>query len=234
MFDIERTSDAVAILRLSKPPVNAIAFEDWLVVPGLLRRLEADAALKAIVICGAGKHFSAGNDRRQFGNGSRESFERGTAIVRDGLREVAETPLIVVGAIDGAAMGSALGLACMCDVRIGTPEARLGLPEVKAGAFGGYRFVRDWLPDGEARMLQLSGEPIGGERAYQLGFFQELVTGDELRARALALADRLTRHIRPGFERKVRRIFVGRANDTLWQDYEVERLRGVDYLEAGL
>jgi enoyl-CoA hydratase/carnithine racemase len=233
MIQFERQG-GIGMLRLSKPPVNAISFEDWRAVPSLLKELEADNSLHSLVIIGAGNHFSAGNDRREFLVGSREDLDLGTAAVRDGLKAIAETPLITIAAVDGAAMGSALGLACFCDVRIGTARAKLGLAEVKAGAFGGYRFVRDWLPDGEVRKMQLTGDPIDGARAYQLGFFQELVEADMLLSRATALAGELTQHIRRGFERKVKRLFVGRQNDQLWREYEIERLWGVDYLEAGL
>ncbi|MBX9459708.1 MAG: enoyl-CoA hydratase/isomerase family protein [Rhizobium sp.] len=219
---------------MSKAPVNAICFDDWLAVPAMLGAIARDEEIRALVVIGEGKHFSAGNDRREFGVGGRADLDRGTAAVRDGLKAFATCPIITVAAVDGAAMGSALGLACMADVRIGTAGALLGLPEVKAGAFGGYRFVRDYLPDGEVRRMQLTGEPMKGERAYQLGFFQELVEKEHLLPRAIALAGELTQHLRPEFARKVKRVFVGRANEEMWRDYELERLWGVDYLEAGL
>ena len=225
---------AVGILTLAKAPVNAISFNDWLSLPATLAKLEQEKELRALVIIGEGKHFSAGNDHREFVVGSREDLDRGTAAVRDGLKALAECSIITLAAVSGAAMGSALGLACMTDVRIGTADAMLGLPEVKVGAFGGYRFVRDSFPDGEVRKMQLTGEPISGDRAYQLGFFQELVAKEELLSRAIALAGEMTRHLRPGFTRRVKRVFVGLANDRMWHEYELERLRGVDYLEAGL
>lgn len=233
MMKFERNG-AIGVLTLSKAPVNAISFNDWLAVPAMLDRLAREEDIGALVIIGEGKHFSAGNDRREFVVGGREDLDRGTAAVRDGLKAFATFPVITVAAVDGAAMGSALGLACMADVRIGTAGALLGLPEVKAGAFGGYRFVRDSLPDGEVRKMQLTGEPMKGDRAYQLGFFQELVEREDLLPRALALAGELTQHLRPDFARKVKRVFVGRANEEMWRDYELERLWGVDYLEAGL
>lgn len=233
MLKFERQG-TIGVLTLSKAPVNAISFNDWLSVPAMLKELERDGELRALVVVGEGKHFSAGNDRREFVVGGRADLDRGTAAVRDGLMAFATCPIITLAAVDGAAMGSALGIACMADVRIGTPGALLGLPEVKAGAFGGYRFVRHSLPDGEVRMMQLTGEPMKGERAYQLGFFQELVDKDALLPRAIALAGELTQHLRPEFARKVKRVFVGRDNDQMWHDYEVERLWGVDYLEAGL
>jgi enoyl-CoA hydratase len=88
--------------------------------------------------------------------------------------------------------------------------------------------------NGRRMLLALTGEPMGGERAYQLGFFQELVREEKLLPRVMALANELTRHLRPAFTCKVKRIFVGRANEEMWRDYELDRLWGVDYLQASL
>ncbi|MGV3549218.1 enoyl-CoA hydratase/isomerase family protein [Rhizobium sp.] len=233
MLKFERKG-AVGVLTFAKAPVNAISFNDWLNVPKKLQELEQEEGLRGIVLIGEGKHFSAGNDHREFVVGGRQDLDKGTAAVRDGLKALAECPLITLAAVSGAAMGSALGLACMTDVRIGTPDAMLGLPEVKVGAFGGYRFIRDSFPDGEARKMQLTGEPISGERAYQLGFFQELVSKEDLLTRATALIEEMTKHLRPTFTRRVKRVFVGTDHQRMWYEYELERLRGVDYLEAGL
>jgi enoyl-CoA hydratase/carnithine racemase len=83
-------------------------------------------------------------------------------------------------------------------------------------------------------LLALTGEPMAGERAYQLGFFQELIREEELLPRVMALANELTRHLRHAFTCKVKRIFVGRASEEMWRDYELHRLWGVDYLQASL
>lgn len=67
-----------------------------------------------------------------------------------------------------------LMLACGCDIRIATADARLALPEVKVGAFGGYRIVREVLAQVKARLLTYTGRPLTGARAHHIGLVQEL------------------------------------------------------------
>ena len=83
-------------------------------------------------------------------------------------------------------------------------------------------------------LLALTGEPMEGERAYQLGFFEELVREEKRLPRIMALANELTRHLRPAFTCKVKRIFVGSANEEMWRDYQFDWLWRVDYLQASL
>lgn len=230
LFSVE-IADGLATLRLSRAPANLFRFEDWRRLAALVAALEADASLRAVLLTGQpGRHFSGGNDHREFVPRPAAELRPDIACVRDALRTVAESRLCFVAALHGAAYGSAFMLAACCDLRLATPDARLGMPEVKAGAVGGYSIVRACLPPGEARRLCFTGEPMSGERAWSLGFVQELASPEALEDRGATLARALLREVRPE-RRGAVRAFDARIDwRRTWEDYEAEIDLIVDYL----
>jgi enoyl-CoA hydratase/carnithine racemase len=222
--------DGIAFIRLSNPPVNAITFSDWMKLPALMDRLESDPHISCVIFSGIpGKHFSAGNDFREFNKNDPVGFKRGTVAVQKALRRIKESELTTLAAIHGAALGSAFMLACACDIRIGTAECQLGLPEVKVGAFGGYRLVREVLPEGEARLMVLTGRTISGERAYQLGLLQKLVDHDQLFKEVFGLAREFSSVVKKDFHRKVKPLINRVLSESLWDGYDTELSLGFDY-----
>ena len=99
----------------------------------------------------------------------------------------------VIAAVSGPALGAGCELALMCDFIVADTSARLGQPElavgIMPGAGGTQRLVRS-VGKQVASMMLLCGEPLSGERAWQLGLVADLVPPEQLQARALALARR--------------------------------------------
>jgi enoyl-CoA hydratase/carnithine racemase len=223
-FEVTHTGQ-IAVLRLVRPPVNALGFADWSELRTRVAELERSDA-GAVVLTGApAAHLSAGNDHTEFGPGSPHDIEQGTAAVADAIRAVRELSKPCVAAIHGAAMGSALLLVCMCDIRIATPDARLGLPEIRVGAFGGYRLAREVLPVGEARMMVLTGRSITGQRAYELGLVQELLpTAEQVLERSVELAGEIT-GLLTGTLRQEAKPLLNQLDDRagLWEGHDLER-----------
>src|SRR3954468_20267529 len=178
--------DGIAVITLDNPPVNGLSNA---VRTGLLQHLkaaDADAAVKAVVIIGAGKAFCGGADIREF-NAPR---------LKPDLPEVNEQqdamkkPL--VAAISGFALGGGLELALACHYRVAAPKAQLGLPEVKLGILpgsGGTQRLPRAIPMAEAVKMMTTGNPIPSEKAKELGLVDEIVQGDLL-AQAIAFAAR--------------------------------------------
>ncbi|MFG1265059.1 enoyl-CoA hydratase/isomerase family protein [Xanthobacter aminoxidans] len=223
MFEIERDGE-VAIIRFANPPVNAVSFAAWRELPGLVGGLE-HAEVAAMVFTGLpGRHFCGGNDFREFSTLTPEETLSGTGAVRDAIRAVRESSIPAIAAIHGAAMGSGLMLACGCDIRIATADARLALPEVKVGAFGGYRIVREVLAQGEARLLTYTGRPLTGARAHHIGLVQELADTPEA---ALSLAVELGREMAALLKGRLRAGIKDCLNREdaadLWTAYDFER-----------
>jgi enoyl-CoA hydratase/carnithine racemase len=229
MFRVEREG-VVAVVRIDSPPVNALSFERWRSLPPLIRELEADAGVAAMVFTGLPhRHFCGGNDFKEFASLNAQGTSHGTAAVREGMRAVHQSVLPAIAAMHGAAMGSGFMLAAACDMRLATPDARMALPEVKVGAFGGYSLISQLMSPGQARWMTYTGRPIDGTRAYQLGIVQELAdTPDAVLAAAIALAAEIGSLTKDRLDRRIKPVLNQLDRTALWDAYDIERLLAID------
>ncbi|MEU1481532.1 crotonase/enoyl-CoA hydratase family protein [Streptomyces sp. NPDC005760] len=155
-----------------------------------LDELEADPALRVGVLTGAEGTFSAGMDLKAALRGESPEIEgRGFG----GLTETAPAkPLIA--AVEGWAMGGGFELALACDLIVAAEDARFGLPEVKRGliaAGGGVIRLPKRIPHHLAMEFLLTGEPVDGRRAGELGLANRVTGKGEAAAVALQLAEQL-------------------------------------------
>jgi enoyl-CoA hydratase/carnithine racemase len=176
--------DFVATVEIRRPPNN---FFDVGLVSALGDAYEAlarDGHCRAIVLCSGGKHFCAGAD---FSGGSEQG---GAALYRQAAR-LFSAPLPVVAAVQGAAIGGGLGLACSADFRVASPEARFSANFAQLGFHHGFA-LSVTLPRivGPQHALDLlyTGRRIGGEDAAGIGLCDRLVDGNAVRAEAHELA----------------------------------------------
>jgi 3-hydroxyacyl-CoA dehydrogenase len=176
--------DGVAVVTIDHPPVNALGPAS---VPAILEQLaaaDADPAVSAIVVIGAGGNFSGGADMKAFGRA------HGGKTTLDAIAGFESTRVPVVAAIDGNALGGGLEAALGCDYRIATPQAKLGFPEIKRGLLpgaGGTQRAPRLMGLGLALSLILSGETVSGTKALGVGLVDRLSSGDLL-ADAIAFA----------------------------------------------
>ncbi len=188
------TTDRVALIRIDNPPVNALAHG---VLAGLQERLEdcdRDPEVAAIVIVGANHTFIAGADISRLERiAAGEPLPSGGPVLGDLLDRIERSDKPVVAAIDGFALGGGLELALACAARVGTPGARLGLPELSLGLIpgaGGTQRLPRLVGVPRAVSMMLGGKHLGGEDAAEAGLLDELADAAALeeRARAQALA----------------------------------------------
>jgi enoyl-CoA hydratase len=193
MSDVLRVErfGAVARLTLDRPELlNAIGTATVQALHLALDELAADDGVRALVLTGAGRAFSAGadigeletchssRDFRAFIDRLDECFGR--------LQRFAKPS---VAAIHGFAFGGGLELALACDLRVATPDARLGVPEMKLGLLpgaGATQRLPRLLPIAIAKQLILTGDPLSGDRAYQLGLVNDVAEDALARAEQLA------------------------------------------------
>ncbi len=163
----------VHILRIANAPVNTLRTE---VRAGLLAGLQAaqKAGARAVVLMGAGRGFSAGAEMTEFGK------PRQPPSLNEVFDAIENSKAPVVAAIHGHALGGGLELALACQARVASPNAQLGLPEVKRGfvpgAGGTQRLPR--LIGLEALSMIVSGDPVSGTKAGQLGIVDAVLEGD--------------------------------------------------------
>jgi enoyl-CoA hydratase len=186
--------DAVAVVTIDHPPMNALSARLLEELEAELERLDADEATRAIVLRGAGERaFVAGADISEF-PALREaaSGEGGSArgIQRLGARmDAARTPF--VAAIHGFCLGGGLELAMCCDVRVASEDARLGQPEIKLGLIpggGGTQRLPRLVGHGRAMLMNLGGDFLDARTAYEWGLVERVVPREELLDAAVAVA----------------------------------------------
>ena len=190
----EEAGSGVAILRLSRPPVNAL----WRgILAELKQALEAEeaAGTQGIVLTGAGRCFSAGIDTKIAAVASASEQREGVAAINGLVTTLFGLSRPVVAAINGHALGGGMVIPLACDLVLVTrAECTLGLNEVAAGVpfpAAALAAVRARLSPPAFNNLCLTGRTFGPDEAPALGIADELCEPGELVSRAVALAAEL-------------------------------------------
>jgi len=198
LFDL---ADKVAVITLNRPAVrNALNRELSQVLMEALQRVRTDEDIRVAVLAGAGRTFCAGADlkeRAQFGRAADASVASviETSRAASFARLPMEKPLIA--AIDGYCLAAGFELALTCDIRICTPEARFGLPEITRGFFpggGGPQRLMRAIPQAVAMEMLLTGDPIDAATALRVGLVSRIVSENELLPTARQIAQRIASH----------------------------------------
>src|SRR5947207_8805714 len=188
-FEVE---DGIGTITLNRPDkLNALSNELSCALVETLTRVAADEEVRAVVLTGAGRAFSAGGDvdsmQRHVGSGDwdaiRELLQAGAQVVS--LLEAMAKP--TVAAVNGPAVGAGGSLALACDVRIAAPPAAFGLVFSRLGLhadWGGTYFLPRLVGTGKALELILTGDIIDSGEALRIGIFNRVVPGDQLNATA--------------------------------------------------
>jgi len=187
---------SVAIVTLNNPPVNGLGLATRTAAVDAIRRAEADDAVKAIVLTGAGKAFSGGADIREFN--SPKALTEPT--LHSLIRVVENCSKPVVAAIHSVCMGGGLELALGCNYRVALPGAQIALPEVKLGLLpgaGGTQRLPRVLGLEMALNMVVSGTPVPSEKLAGTALFDEVfAAGTDLPAASVAFAEKVA-DVRP-------------------------------------
>ncbi|MFC5499869.1 3-hydroxyacyl-CoA dehydrogenase NAD-binding domain-containing protein [Caenimonas terrae] len=181
----------VAVITMNNPPVNGLGHATRVGLTDGLAKANADAAIKAIVITGAGKAFSGGADIKEFGSPKALAEPNLLSVIL----AIENSAKPVVAALHSVAMGGGLELALGCHYRIAAPGTNIALPEVKLGLIpgaGGTQRLPRVLGVETALNMILSGDPVKSELlAQQPGqkLFDKMASSPEsLAEEALAYA----------------------------------------------
>ena len=183
-------SDFVAVVTMNNPPVNAQNrqfHEDLTLVFDVLSDRED---VRAVILTGAGKCFSAGADikgragqKQELGNHWSHSRR-----VRECFHSIMECKKPVIAAINGPALGAGLAVAASADILLASEEASIGLPEINVGLLGGGRHAMRLFGHSKTRLLMLTGKRLTGAELYRLGVVEECVPSEKLMSMAMELA----------------------------------------------
>jgi enoyl-CoA hydratase/3-hydroxyacyl-CoA dehydrogenase len=187
---------AVAVMRLDRPPANAISPEVVEALWAAWEGIVASGSVRALVVASANPAtFCAGADIRAFAAMEAEGAARFVARMHALLLDWARSPIVTIAAVAGVAYGGGCELAMGADLRLAGESARFAQPEIKLGlipGFGGTQRLPRLIGPARALELNLTGEPIDAAEAARLGLVSSVVPDAELLDAALALAERLS------------------------------------------
>jgi 3-hydroxyacyl-CoA dehydrogenase len=182
---------SIAVIRLDAPPVNSLGHALRQRIFLELERLEADPAVRGVVLIGSDKAFSAGADVSEFGTPAQTAHP----LLLDVLDRIEACQKPVVAAISGVALGGGLELALACHARVALESATLGLPEITLGLIpgaGGTQRLPRLIGMPAAWTLVQSGTAQSARQLASSGLLDQVVSDDVLHAAvglAKALAD---------------------------------------------
>ncbi len=185
-------ADYVAVVTLNRPPVNAVNAE-------LRDRLIEifDAAtdrddIRALVLTGQGKIFSAGADLRQRPDASvAGQYWHHNRATRETGNAIKECTKPVIAAVNGAALGAGFGLMAACDIMMASETAVFGMPEIDVGLAGGAAMLNQLLGKSFTRRLMFTGDRLPAAELHRLGVIDSVWSPEELLPAAMRMASRI-------------------------------------------
>lgn len=186
---VVETEGHVATVRLNRPQkLNAVTQQMSDSLVRIVRALNDDPGIRAVVYTGTGRAFSAGSDISTLDQYETPWQFRNRRDYCDALRELRKP---VIAAVNGYAFGGGLEAALTCDIRLAADTASFAAPEVKLGWIGGGGMsvlLANSIGAGNAALMLMTGDAVDAQRALAWGLVSEVVPADELLARAQELA----------------------------------------------
>jgi enoyl-CoA hydratase/3-hydroxyacyl-CoA dehydrogenase len=192
---LETRDDGVAVAWLANPPMNAISPQVIRDLRAVWEKLKSDGEVRALVIASSiPLVYSAGADIKAF---TKMDEAGGRELIADGhslLRELGSEGIVTIAAVNSLAFGGGCELAMACDMRIAAESAIFGQPEVNLGiipGFGGTQRLPRLVGPQKALEMNLVGDAITGDEAYEFGLVNYLVPDHELFDTAMSFARKL-------------------------------------------
>ena len=198
VLKIDRFAEGYAILTLNRPQaMNALSRQLRAALAKEILALEADAAVRVLILTGAGRAFCAGLDLKELGASGVPSDAGGAASaaaapVPDPLTALARFSGPIIGAVNGAAITGGFELALACDVLVASSEAKFADTHGRVGVMPGWGLSQKLsrvIGIYRAKELSLTGNFLSAEQACDWGLVNRVTTPDQLlpTSRALAL-----------------------------------------------
>ena len=183
---VHPVNDAVVLLEIDNPPMNPLGVEMRQTFMEALDQVEMNDALRCLIVTGKGRSFCAGDDLKSVGPAGEDLAGFGRLLDR-----LEATRVPVIAAVNGWCVGGGFELACCCDIRLASTEAKFVCAGVNVGLMAStYRLPR-LIGVSRAKAMLLTGLPHDAETAERYGLVTGLHPPEELRSAAIALAERI-------------------------------------------
>lgn len=233
----------VATITLNRPDrLNAITPEMDETLRQAFRRAFAHSPCRAIVLTGAGRGFCSGAERGSPSDGPPSHWQPVPgSLDQFRFNYLIESPVPVIAAINGAAIGVGLVLACYCDIRLAVQDAKLAFPYSRLGLVAEYgiaKVLSDLVGQSRARELLLSGRQFKAQEAQELGLISHAAPAERFEQMVKEYVTTLAYQCSPVAMRAIRRQLHAATHQDLlacaaMAGSELEAIRQTDdYVEA--
>jgi enoyl-CoA hydratase/carnithine racemase len=188
-----KTDQAVATIRLDRPPMNALNSQVQHEIAAAAAQVTADAEVRAVILYGGGKVFAAGADINEMAEAGYTQMGATAKRLQDALTAVARIPKPVVAAITGYALGGGLELALAADFRVVGESTRVGQPEILLGVIpgaGGTQRLPRLIGPARAKDIVFTGRFVPAAEALAIGLVDQVVPDEEVYEAARKLVAR--------------------------------------------
>jgi enoyl-CoA hydratase len=183
---VQPVSEAIVLLEIDNPPMNPLGVEMRQTFMEALDQVEANEALRCLVVTGKGRAFCSGDDLKSVGPAGEDLAGFGRLLDR-----LEATRVPVIAAVNGWCVGGGFELALCCDIRVASTEAKFVCAGVNVGLMAStYRLPR-LIGVSRAKAMLLTGLPHDAETAERYGLVTGLHAPDDLRGAAVTLAERI-------------------------------------------
>lgn len=195
IVQITKPSSNVALLEMHNRPVNALGAELRSGITDALDEINRDADIRAVVLTGFDKAFSAGADLRQESElASHDQQQSYLHEFNEFLEKVEGFRVPVIAAINGHTVGGGLEFALCCDIRVCSPNATFLAAGVTIGLVASFWRLPQVIGVGPAKEILLSGNRVGAEDARRWGLVSEVYSEEELVDEAIAKAEKIAKN----------------------------------------
>ncbi len=187
---IEKQSPQITVVTLNRPERrNSLTIELLNELVASIKVASDQADERVLILRGAGAAFCTGLDLKEAAD--RKKAHMTAELVAKALTTLAETRLVTIAAVHGAAVAGGAGIMSACDFVVAAEKTKIGYPEVRRGLVAGLvmTFLRRQAGERNMRELVLGGELIDAERARGIGLVNRVVAPDQLMIEAQKFAD---------------------------------------------
>ena len=206
------TSGNIAILEVDNPPVNPLSSGVRAGLSEYITKANEDDSIEGIILTGAGRSFIAGADISEFGQ-TPDGPDLHTA-----LKEIEYSKKPVLAAINGTALGGGLETALVCNYRMGTNKAIVGLPEVNLGLLpgaGGTQRLPRLIGPSQALKMMIAGTPLSAKKALQQGVIDAISENSLMDDAIKFLQEKIGSEVHPKVRDKNEKVLEARGDDNV-------------------
>jgi methylglutaconyl-CoA hydratase len=187
---VEKQTPQITVVTLNRPERrNSLTIELLSELVSAINTASSESEQRVLILRGAGAAFCTGLDLKEAAD---QTKAHATAeMVAKTLITIAETRLVTIAAVHGAAVAGGAGIMSACDYVVAAEKTKIGYPEVRRGLVAGLvmTFLRRQVGERDLRELVLGSELITAERAHEIGLVNRVVPRDNLTIEAQRFAD---------------------------------------------